>query len=123
MSRRATRSFVNDDGLILRRAIRCARAGDRGLTTNRYPLGQANTGSPDECSSGERNRVAVMRVCIMDCLHIRRRAVGMVNCRPRVRGKSNAHKQGSEKRLGSVQSCGLSVILPIRRVRCYQDNS
>jgi len=92
LSRRATRSFVNDDGLIVRRAIRCARAGDRGLTTNRYPLSQVNPGSPTECSSGERNRVAVMRLCIMDCLNIRVRAIGMVNCRPRVRGKSNAQK-------------------------------
>ena len=41
-----------DDGLIVRRAIRGAAAGDRGLATNRYPLGQANPGNPDECSSG-----------------------------------------------------------------------
>jgi len=34
----ATRFFVNDDGLIVRGAIRCASAGDCGLTPNRYPL-------------------------------------------------------------------------------------
>ena len=35
----ATRYFVNDDGLIVRRAICCAGAGDCRLTPNRYPLG------------------------------------------------------------------------------------
>ena len=35
----ATRFFVNDDGLIVRRAIRRAGTGDRGLTPNRHPLG------------------------------------------------------------------------------------
>ena len=84
--------FINDDGLIVCRARRRARSGDRGLTAKYYPLGYIDTSRPDECSSGKRNRVAVMRVCIMDRLHIRVRAVGMVNCRPRVRGKSNAQK-------------------------------
>ena len=38
--------------LGVRRAICGAAAGDCGLATNRYPLGQANPGNPDECSSG-----------------------------------------------------------------------
>src|SRR5947207_7329721 len=100
----ATESLINDDGLIVCRATRSSCAGDCCLTTNRYPLGQVNPGSPDECSSGKRNRVAVMRVCIMDCLNIRVRAVGWPNSSKRVRCYQKRQSSSDTKKFFHIRS-------------------
>src|SRR5262249_3730448 len=102
-SRYATEFLINDDGLIVGRTTRSSCASDCCLTTNRYPLGHVNPGSPDECSSGKRNRVAVMRVCIMDRLHIRVRAVGWPNSSKTVRCYQKRQSSSDRKKFSHIQ--------------------
>ncbi len=54
-------------------------------------LGNVNLGSPSECSGRKRNRIAVVRLGVMDRLHIRRRPIRIISrglC-----GKPSGHHQ------------------------------
>jgi hypothetical protein len=85
-------------------------------------LRDINLRAPYKRSCGERNRIAVLRLCIVDELHICRCAVGIVHRGLAAIGKANQNKNTYKGQPGGrLHNCGLSVVAILRSPRSYQN--